>query len=69
MAAKMSVLVVKSIKSELNISVDSVTYWADTMCVLHYIKKSRLKASFIRCESGQENTRVHDARAVKLYTH
>ena len=38
MAAEMSVLLVASIKSELDFSVDSATYWTDAMCVIHYIK-------------------------------
>ena len=43
MAAEMSVLVFASIKLELIISVDSITYWTDATCVLHYIKTQDIR--------------------------
>ena len=43
MATEMSVLIVALVKAELDIKIDSVTYWTDATYVLHCIKKSNLR--------------------------
>ena len=43
MAAEILVSLVASIIAELQVKINSVTYWTDATCVLHCIKSPQLK--------------------------